>query len=97
MGTNEKIFFSRNKNTYSPEEISAEILKSLKRDVAGKYPDINLDGVVITIPAYFSTVQAEATKRAGELAGFNSVVLLQEPIAAAIAYGFNNDEDYLKI
>lgn len=56
-------------------------------------PEIALDAAVITVPAYFSTVQSEATKRAGNLAGFNQIVLLQEPIAAAIAYGFLNQKN----
>ena len=52
---------------------------------------------IITVPAYFSTVQAEATKRAGQIAGFQKVLLLQEPIAAAISYGFSKkvDENWL--
>ena len=54
---------------------------------------MSLDAAVITVPAYFSTVQSEATKRAGTLAGFKQIVLLQEPIAAAIAYGFLNQKN----
>jgi molecular chaperone DnaK len=93
MGTSEKVHFDRTNSDMSPEEISAEILKSLKEDVNRKYPDFGTDYAVITIPAYFSSLQAEATKRAGILAGFKYVVLLQEPIAAAIAYGFDNTND----
>ena len=97
MGTEDKIEFPRLGKSLTPEEISAEILKSLRDDVLRKYPDINTTGVVITIPAAFSTLQSEATKRAGQLAGFDYVVLLQEPIAAALAYGFksNANENYL--
>jgi molecular chaperone DnaK len=65
----------------------ADILGSLKSDAQRKYPEVDVSSVVITVPAHFSTVQSEATKRAGQLAGFSNVVLLQEPIAAAIAYG----------
>ena len=54
---------------------------------------MSLDAAVITVPAYFSTVQSEATKGAGTLAGFKQIVLLQEPIAAAIAYGFLNQKN----
>jgi len=90
MGSPEKNFFSRLDKSLLPEEISAEILKSLKEDVLRKYPDFDTSSVVITVPASFSTLQSEATKRAGKLAGFEYVVLLQEPIAAAIAYGFTN-------
>lgn len=93
MGTKDKIKFSRIDKSYTPEEVSAEILKSLKKDAIAKKKDINTNGVVITIPAHFTTVQSEATKRAGLLAGFNYVVLLQEPIAAAISYGFNNSKN----
>ena len=90
MGLNEKISFSRSAKLFTPEEVSAEILKVLKNDVIRRYPDIPTHSAVITIPMAFGTVQSEATKRAGELAGFEHVVILQEPIAAAIAYGLKN-------
>lgn len=90
MGTGEKIHFPRNNKDYTPEQISSEILKSLKNDVLVRYPNMSTLGVVITVPAFFDTVQSEATKRAGKLAGFEHIVLLQEPIAAAIAFGFSN-------
>ena len=93
MGVDEKIEFPRLNTEYSPEEISAEILKSLKEDVSRKYPEMDASSVVITIPAAFSTLQSEATKEAGKIAGFDHVVLLQEPIAAAMAYGFDSKED----
>lgn len=93
MGTADKIHFKRLDASLSPEEVSAEILKSLKEDALRKYSDLSTVAAVITIPAYFSSLQAEATKRAGELAGFKHVVLLQEPIAAAMAYGFDNSEN----
>jgi len=93
MGTDEKVHFERIDADLTPEEISAEILKSLKEDVTRKYPEFPTTSAVITVPAHFSSLQAEATKRAGELAGFKYVVLLQEPIAAAMAYGFDNNEN----
>ncbi len=93
MGTPEKVFFERSKIKMSPEEISAEILKSLKEDVLRKYPDFETTSAVITVPAAFSVLQSEATKRAGNLAGFKYVVLLQEPIAAAVSYGFENTKN----
>jgi|APMI01.1.fsa_nt_gi molecular chaperone DnaK len=93
MGTAETIRFERLDASLTPEEISAEILKSLKEDVTRKYSDFPTIAAVITIPAYFSSLQAEATKRAGQIAGFKHVVLLQEPIAAAMAYGFDNSEN----
>ena len=69
MGTNEKVKFPRAKKSYSPEEVSAEILKSLKNDVLRKYPDASTFAAVITVPAYFDSLQNEATKRAGQIAG----------------------------
>jgi molecular chaperone DnaK len=93
MGLDEKIIFGRSEKSYSPEEISAEILKVLKNDLLRRYPEISTHSAVITIPMAFATVQSEATKRAGELAGFDHVVILQEPIAAAIAYGLKNNQN----
>jgi molecular chaperone DnaK len=93
MGSSETIHFDRLNIDLTPEEVSAEILKSLKEDVTRKYPDFSTIAAVITVPAYFSTLQAEATKRAGQFAGFKHVVLLAEPIAAAMAYGFDNTRD----
>lgn len=93
MGTAETITFERLGESMTPEQVSAEILKSLVEDVTRKYSDFSTLAAVITIPAYFSSLQSEATKRAGELAGFKQVVLLQEPIAAAMAYGFENAKD----
>ncbi|MFC1600594.1 Hsp70 family protein, partial [Patescibacteria group bacterium] len=90
MGTSEGHLFERLDKKLTPEEISSEILKYLKESLLKIYPDFPTDAAVITIPAYFSTLQAEATKRAGLLAGFKHVVLLQEPIAAAMAYGSIN-------
>lgn len=93
MGTPETVFFERAKIKMTPEEISSEILKDLKEDVLRKYPDFDTVAAVITIPAAFSVLQSEATKKAGNLAGFKHVVLLQEPIAAAVSYGFQNAEN----
>jgi molecular chaperone DnaK len=93
MGTAETITFDRLGESMTPEQVSAEILKSLVEDVTRKYSDFSTLAAVVTIPAYFSSLQSEATKRAGELAGFKQVVLLQEPIAAAMAYGFENAQD----
>ncbi len=93
MGTGETIRFERINADLTPEEVSAEILKSLKEDASRKYTDLSTIAAVITVPAHFSSLQAEATKRAGELAGFKYIVLLQEPIAAAMAYGFEKSEN----
>ena len=93
MGTDDTTHFKRLNKSLNAEEISAEILKSLKDNVLRQYPDFPMTSAVITIPAFFSTLQSEATKRAGLLAGFKYVTLLQEPIAAAMAYGLDNTED----
>lgn len=74
----------------SPEELSAEILKSLKGDVQQRLGEI-IQSAVITIPAAFEQRQCVATKKAGELAGFRQCPLLQEPVAASLAYGFQRD------
>ena len=93
MGSEEKVHFPRIDKAYNAEQISAKILLSLKQDALRKNANLNANAAVITIPAYFSTTQAEATKRAGVLAGFSYVVLLQEPIAAAISYGFGKAQN----
>jgi molecular chaperone DnaK len=72
--------------TLSPEELSAEVLKSLREDVR-RQTGVELSAAVITVPAAFGTLQCEATARAAKLAGIEEVHLLQEPIAAAIGYG----------
>lgn len=93
MGTGETIHFARINSDLTPEDVSAEILKSLKGDAVRKFSELSSVAAVITIPAHFSSLQAEATKRAGQLAGFKHVVLLQEPIAAAMAYGFEKSDN----
>lgn len=93
MGTSEKFKFERAGVEMGPEEISAEILKNLKESILKKYSNFNTVAAVITVPAAFTVLQSEATKRAGNLAGFKHVVLLQEPIAAAVSYGFSNTKD----
>jgi molecular chaperone DnaK (HSP70) len=97
IGTPETFYFDRGGIAMTAEEISAEILKSLKQDILRKYPHFDTTAAVIAIPAAFSVLQCEATKRAGNLAGFKHVVLLQEPIAAGVAYGFakGKDENWL--
>ena len=72
----------------SPVEVSSEILKSLKTRAEASLGD-NLTGVVITVPAYFDDAQRQATKDAGKLAGLNVLRLLNEPTAAAVAYGLD--------
>ena len=93
MGTPETIYFERAQTKMTPEEISSEILKDLKESILRKYSKFDTVATVITIPAAFSVLQSEATKKAGNLAGFKHVVLLQEPIAAAVSYGFQNSKN----
>jgi molecular chaperone DnaK len=81
---------------YSPEEISAEVLKKLKRD-AEYYLGEAVSRAVITVPAYFNDAQRNATKRAGELAGFTVERIVNEPTAAALAYGLDKLKDKSKI
>ena len=80
----------------SPEEISAAILKKLKRD-AENYFGEPVARAVITVPAYFNDAQRNATKRAGELAGFTVERILNEPTAAALAYGLDKLKEKSKI
>ncbi len=83
MGTTETMKIASLNTSKSPVELSAEVLKELKNFI---HTGEKTDSVVITIPASFDTVQSNATKEAGELAGFKNVILLQEPIAASLAY-----------
>ncbi len=76
----------------SPVEVSAEILKSLKLRAEAALGD-SLTGVVITVPAYFDDAQRQATKDAGKLAGLNVLRLLNEPTAAAVAYGLDKEAE----
>ena len=73
-------------------EVSAEILKSLKQRAEDSLGD-SLTGVVITVPAYFDDAQRQATKDAGKLAGLNVLRLLNEPTAAAVAYGLDKESE----
>lgn len=74
----------------SPIELSAEVLKELKGNVQSKLGE-DLQAAVVTIPAAFAMPQCNATKSAAELAGFKQCPLLQEPVAASLAYGFQGD------
>jgi molecular chaperone DnaK len=81
---------------YSPEEISAEVLKKLKRDAENYFGEA-ITRAVITVPAYFNDAQRNATKRAGELAGFTVERIVNEPTAAALAYGLDKLKEKSKI
>src|SRR2546422_18187 len=81
---------------FTPEEISAEILKKLRRD-AEAYFGQPVTRAVITVPAYFNDAQRNATKKAGELAGFTVERIVNEPTAAALAYGLNKLKEHARI
>jgi len=85
MGTDKKHFSSNMTRDLSSEELSAEILKTLK-SFAGEI----INAVVITVPAAFKNNQVDATRRAAQLAGFEHVEILQEPVAAAMLYGLES-------
>ena len=90
MGTDRKV--SIDGKNYSPQEISAMILQKLKAD-AEAYLGEAVSQAVITVPAYFSDAQRQATKDAGVIAGLNVRRIINEPTAAALAYGLEKDSD----
>jgi len=81
---------------WTPEEISAEVLKKLKRDAEAAIGE-PVTRAVITVPAYFNDAQRNATKKAGELAGFTVERIVNEPTAAALAYGLDKLKEKSKI
>ncbi|MER6067043.1 molecular chaperone DnaK [Streptomyces sp. NPDC001792] len=77
---------------YTAQEISARVLQKLKRD-AESYLGEDVTDAVITVPAYFDDTQRQATKEAGEIAGLNVLRIINEPTAAALAYGLDKEND----
>jgi len=88
MGTDEEYNSKHMGRSYLSEELSAEVLKSLKSYIR----DEDLNSIVITVPAKFQGNQNDATMKAAQLAGFQHCILLQEPIAASMAYGIDTKD-----
>ncbi|BDQ01011.1 molecular chaperone DnaK [Aquiluna sp. KACHI24] len=90
MGTSWK--FKVDEKEYTPQEISARILMKLKRD-SETYLGESVTDAVITVPAYFNDAERQATKEAGEIAGLNVLRIINEPTAAALAYGLDKGKE----
>lgn len=91
-GANSSVEIKMGEKWYRPEEISAMVLQKLKQDAEEKLGG-KITEAVITVPAYFDDSQRKATQAAGEIAGFKVRRILNEPTAAALAYGFNKKKD----
>jgi heat shock protein 5 len=84
-----EVLYKKEKKTYSPEEVSAMVLTKMK-EVAEAFLGKEIKNAVVTVPAYFNDAQRQATKDAGTISGLNVLRIINEPTAAAIAYGLDN-------
>jgi heat shock protein 5 len=84
-----QVTYKGEKKTYTPEEVSAMVLQKMK-EIAETFLGKPVKNAVVTVPAYFNDAQRQSTKDAGTIAGLNVVRIINEPTAAAIAYGLNN-------
>ncbi|HEY7221690.1 MAG TPA: molecular chaperone DnaK [Candidatus Binatia bacterium] len=91
-GPNDAVRFEIMGKQYAPEEISAQVLRKLADD-ASKYLGEKVTDAVITVPAYFNDAQRQATKDAGKIAGLNVLRIINEPTAAALAYGLDKKKN----
>jgi len=91
-GKNNTVGFQVDDKIYAPEEISAQVLRKLVDD-ASKYLGEKITDAVITVPAYFNDAQRQATKDAGKIAGLNVLRIINEPTAAALAYGLDKKKN----
>ncbi|ADG81791.1 molecular chaperone DnaK [Thermincola potens] len=91
-GPNDAVRFDIRGKTYAPEEVSAAVLRKLVDD-ASSYLGEKVTDAVITVPAYFNDAQRQATKDAGKIAGLNVLRIINEPTAAALAYGLDKKEN----
>lgn len=91
-GPSESVRFEIDGKLVSPEEISAQVIRKLADD-ASKYLGEKVTDVVITVPAYFNDAQRQATKDAGKIAGLNVLRIINEPTAAALAYGLDKNKN----
>jgi molecular chaperone DnaK len=92
IGTNEKVHINCLNKDFTPQEISAKILSYMK-NYAEKNIGQKIEKAVITVPAYFNDAQRQATKDAGQIAGLEVVRIINEPTAAALAYGLDTNKN----
>jgi molecular chaperone DnaK len=95
-GESQKVIIETNNRKYVPQEISAIVLQNLKR-TAEEYLGDSVTKAVITVPAYFNDSQRQATKEAGEIAGLEVLRIINEPTAAALAYGLDKGDKDMKV
>ena len=96
QGENDTVRVDIDGRLYTPQEISAMVLQKMKK-TAEDYLGTEVTDAVITVPAYFNDAQRQATKEAGEIAGLNVLRIINEPTAAALAYGLDKKNKNQKI